>query len=125
MIRQLGGAFGIALANNYIAKQYAQHRTDLVSKLNDGAAAFVQQKNAIAQGIISKTGDNIDIASTKAMAIINQSVERQSYYLSYLDTFRLITIFFIAVIPLVVFLRAKKKSAEEIAASMKAASEAH
>jgi DHA2 family multidrug resistance protein len=125
MIRQLGGAFGIALANNYIAKQYAQHRTDLVSKLNDGAAAFVQQKNAITQCIINKTGDNIDVASTKALAIINQSVERQSYYLSYLDTFRLITIFFIAVIPLVVFLRTKKKSAEEIATSMKAATEAH
>src|SRR6478672_1015558 len=30
MIRQLGGAFGIAMANNYIARHYAQHRTDLV-----------------------------------------------------------------------------------------------
>ena len=27
MIRQLGGAFGIAIANNYIAHHYAQHRS--------------------------------------------------------------------------------------------------
>jgi DHA2 family multidrug resistance protein len=125
MIRQLGGAFGIALANNYIAKQYAQHRTDLVSKLTDGAAAFTEQKNAITQGIIAKTGDNLSIASTKALAVINQAVDRQAYYLSYLDTFRLITIFFILVIPLVVFLRTKKKTSVEIAESMKAATEAH
>jgi DHA2 family multidrug resistance protein len=52
-------------------------------------------------------------------------VDRQSYFLSYLDTFRLITIFFILVIPLVGFLRVKKKSAAEMAATMKAAAEAH
>lgn len=125
MIRQLGGAFGIALANNYIARQYAQHRTDLVSKITDGAAVFTEQKNAITQGIISRTGDNLTTAGTKALAVINQSIDRQAYYLSYLDTFRLIAIFFILVIPMVVFLRTKKKTAAEIAESMKAAAEAH
>ena len=44
---------------------------------------------------------------------------------STLDTFRLITIFFVLVIPLVAFLRVKKKSKEEVAASMKAAAESH
>ena len=37
MIRQLGGAFGIAIANNYIANHYAQHRSDLVSNLTQGS----------------------------------------------------------------------------------------
>jgi MFS transporter, DHA2 family, multidrug resistance protein len=125
MIRQLGGAFGIALANNYIAKQYAQHRTDLVSNLTDASTTFAQQKATIAQGIISRTGDAASVAGTKALAIINQSVDRQSYYLSYLDTFRLITIFFIVVLPFVFFLRTKKKTADEIAEAAKAVSEAH
>jgi DHA2 family multidrug resistance protein len=124
MIRQLGGAFGIALANNYISHQYAQHRTDLVGNIRDGAFNYMQQSQAITQGLTAKTGDAITAGHT-AIAMINSSVDRQAYYLSYLDTFRLITIFFILVIPLVGFLRVKKKSAAELAATMKAAAEAH
>ena len=64
-------------------------------------------------------------AGAQAIATINRVVDREAYFLSYLDTFRLITIFFILVIPLVGFLKVKKKSAAEMAATMKAASEAH
>lgn len=124
MIRQLGGAFGIAIANNYIAHQYMQHRTDLVSNLSQGSYQLTQAANTMAQGIISKTGD-VATATTKAYAVINASVDKQSYYLSYLDTFRLITIFFIVVIPLVAFLRVKKKTAENKAAAKMAMAEAH
>ena len=124
MIRQLGGAFGIALANNYIAHQYAQHRTDLVSNIVEGSANYTQQYNTLVNGLVAKTGD-LATAGTKAVAMINASVDRQANYLAYLDTFRLITIFFVLVIPLVGFLRVKKKSKEEMAAAMKAAEEAH
>jgi len=108
MIRQLGGAFGIAIANNYIAHHYAQHRTDLVSNLTQGSPVFTNQVNAIAQNFAAH-GDSAT-AATKAYALISASVDRQAYYLSYLDTFRLIALFFILVIPLVVFLRTKKKT---------------
>lgn len=124
MIRQLGGAFGIALANNYIAHQFAQHRIDLATKVTSESQMFMERSNTIAQGIIARTGD-VSGAGTKAVATINNIVNRQAYYLSYLDTFRLITIFFILVIPLVAFLRVKKKSKDEVAAAMKAAADAH
>jgi DHA2 family multidrug resistance protein len=84
----------------------------------------MERSNTIAQGIIARTGD-VSGAGTKAVATINNIVTRQAYYLSYLDTFRLITIFFILVIPLVAFLRVKKKSKAEVAAAMKAAADAH
>jgi DHA2 family multidrug resistance protein len=121
MVRQLGGAFGIAVANNYIARQYSQHRSDLVSGMQNGTAVA----NNLAQSITSKTGDIASIANTKALTILNGSVERQSYYLAYLDTFRLIGIFFLCVLPLLFFLRVKKKTPQELAMAMKAASEAH
>jgi DHA2 family multidrug resistance protein len=108
------------MANNYVANRYAYHRTNIVSTMQNGA----EQANNIAQGIAAKTGDAVT-AANKALAVMNASVERQSYYLSYLDTFRLIAIFFIAVIPFVMFLRVKKKSAAEQAAAMKAAAESH
>jgi len=125
MIRQLGGAFGIAMTNNYVAQQYAQHRTDMVGNVADGSAGFTNQVHTITQGFMAKGGFDIGTATSKAYGVISGSVDRQAYYLSYLDTFRLITIFFIAVIPLVAFLRVKKKSADELAQTMKAASEAH
>jgi DHA2 family multidrug resistance protein len=81
--------------------------------------------NNLAQNITAKTGDIASIANTKALTILNGSVERQSYYLAYLDTFRLIGIFFLCVLPLLFFLRVKKKTPQELAMAMKAASEAH
>ena len=125
MIRQLGGAFGIAMANNYVANRYANHRSDLVSAMPTGSPALTERLSTITQGIISKTGEAASTAGAKALGILNGTVERQAYYLSYLDTFRLIGIFFLIVLPLVMFLKVKKKTKEEAAAAMKAASEAH
>ncbi len=122
MVRQIGGAFGIALANNFISQRHAQHRADLVSNTVDGAAAFTERVNSIAQTMIAKTGD-VATATTKAYQIIDNTVDRQAYYLAYLDTFRLIGIFFLLVIPLVVFLRNPKKKTT-VVVDQKAAKEA-
>ena len=126
MIRQLGGAFGIAMANNYVASHYAQHRTDLISNLTPGSAEFTNRFNTLVQGMMAQ-GTDLASATTKAYAVINAAVEKQAYYLSYLDTFRLVGIFFILVIPLVAFLRVKKKTATaaEKALAKAAVAEAH
>jgi DHA2 family multidrug resistance protein len=89
-----------------------------------GSSLLNDRVQTISQGIISKTGDFAG-ATTKAYATLNGIVDRQAYYLSYLDSFRLIGVFFLIVIPLVVFLRAKKKTGVEAAVAMKAASESH
>jgi DHA2 family multidrug resistance protein len=121
MIRQLGGAFGIAMANNYVAQQYFKHRANLIDHIPSDGAAWQERVNTIGQGIASKTGD-FHGATQKAYKLIDLSVDRQAYYLSYLDTFRLVGIFFIIVIPLVFFLRTTKKVDK---AALEAASEAH
>ena len=123
MIRQLGGAFGIAVANNYVAHQYMQHRTDLVANLTPGSAALTERTNAITQSLMAQ-GADAATATTKAYAYISGAVDKQAYYMSYLDTFRLIAVFFILVIPLTLFLRSKKKEADAglVAAAL---SEAH
>jgi DHA2 family multidrug resistance protein len=74
---------------------------------------------------VSRSGADLTTATTKAYALISNSVDRQAYYLSYLDTFRLVTLFFIAVIPLVVFLRTKKQGTEQKTAAKLAMAEAH
>ncbi len=127
MSRQLGGAFGIAISNNYIAQQYAQHRSDLMVNINSGSPDFINRLNGITQNIMARTGDVISIATEKAYKLIDLQVDRQAYLLSYLDTFRLISIFFIAVFPLVFFLKIKKNTQQKQMAKEKATAmqEAH
>ena len=122
MIRQLGGAFGIALANNYIAHRYYQHRTDLLSNVTANSATYNQYANGMAGNLAAKTG-NAYTASQQAMKLLDLRVDKQSYFLAYLDTFHIIALFFIAVLPLVAFLRVKK--AGNAAEMAKAAAEAH
>jgi DHA2 family multidrug resistance protein len=124
MIRQIGGAFGIALANNYVTHQYAQHRSDLVSNLYSGNPALVDRLNQTTQALASRSG-NIADASNQAYQLLNSSVDRQSYYLAYLDTFHLIGLFFIIVLPLLFFMKTKKKSPADINAAKAAMDAAH
>ncbi len=123
MIRQIGGAFGIALANNYVSLQYAQHRSDIVSKLTPGSPALTERIEAISNAMIAKTGD-ATTALDKAYKMIEMTVDKQAYFLAYQDTFRLVGIFFLAVLPLAFFLKVKKKEQKNDPAAMKKAMDA-
>jgi DHA2 family multidrug resistance protein len=56
---------------------------------------------------------------------MQQPNTKQAYYLAYLDTYRVVSLFFIAIFPLLLLLRTKKKTKEEIAAAAKAAADSH
>lgn len=125
MIRQIGGAFGIALANNFIAQRFAQHKSDLVAHTYSGNPAWDERLNTLIQGIISRTGAELNTATQMAYQQLNLLVEKQAYLLTYLDTFRLISVFFIIVFPLIVFIRVKKQNAPPDKETMIAMEEAH
>lgn len=120
MVRQLGGAFGIAIANNYVAHHYLIHRTNLVSNLTQGSAAVTEHQAIITHGLMQRAGVDSATAAHSAMAILNAQVDRQAYYLSYLDTFRLIALFFVVIMPFIIFLRTKKEPAGNAGAMLEA-----
>jgi MFS transporter, DHA2 family, multidrug resistance protein len=124
MIRQLGGAFGIALANNYVASHFAQHRNDLVANAYATNPAFMERFNGAVQNMTARTGDAYN-ATEVAYRQISFAIDKQAYLLSYLDTFRLISLFFIAVFPLIFAVRQAKKKSTETAAATAAMEEAH
>ena len=126
MIRQLGGAFGIALANNFVASHYAQHRADLVSNAYATNPAFMERFNGAVQNLTARTGDAYNAAEL-AYRQISFAIDRQAYLLSYLDTFRLISYFFIAIFPLIFVIRTAKKKSEaiDLEAAKAAMEEAH
>ena len=124
MIRQLGGAFGIALANNYATSRAAQHRSDLMANITDVNPLFRERIAGMTNNMIAKTGDAFN-AATMAYKQLDLSITKQAYLMAYLDTFRLMAVFFIFLLPLLYFLRTKKKTAEEIALAAKAAADSH
>lgn len=119
MMRQLGGAFGIAIMNTYIAQRVAIHRNDLVSNMVAGSQQFVERNAALLQGVGSKlavTGN----AQQQAYQLLDITVTKQAYLLTYMDAFLFSTVAVLAVFPLIALLRNTKISVE----AQKAASEA-
>lgn len=109
MIRQLGGAFGIALANNYVTIRYAQHRSDLVGNLYDGNPILTERLNSLGG------------AALRSYRQLELMVDKQAYLLAYLDTFRVVSMFFLVILPLVFLLIKKRRQTQRTAADAAAA----
>lgn len=107
MMRQLGGAFGVAITNTYIAQRSAFHRVDLVSNINPDNPLATDRLNAIAQGLMAKGLNSFD-AMAGAYKNLEFAVQKQTLLLSYLDTFRLAGMFFVVTFPILFLLQNKK-----------------
>ena len=121
MVRQLGGAFGIAVMNTFISHRYALHRSDLVSNLSANDPEMLQRLSQYQSAVVSK-GINAISSSGVSNKILDLAVTRQSFLLSYLDAFMLIAIFFICAIPFMFLLRTQKI---DKATAQKIAEESH
>ncbi|ADB40392.1 DHA2 family efflux MFS transporter permease subunit [Spirosoma linguale] len=110
MMRQVGGAFGVAITNTYVTQRTAVHRGDLVSNLQPGEMLTMERLNAITQGLIAKGVNSFD-AVTNAYKTMDLIISRQALMISYLDTFRLAGLFFVVSFPLLFLLKSKKMDA--------------
>ena len=97
MLRQLGGAFGIAVANTYVTTQYAKHRNSLVTNLQTN-------NDLLADRLNKSPGNSIELS----LKILDMAVTKQAYLQSYLDGFLLISLFFICALPFIFLLKSKK-----------------
>lgn len=121
MVRQLGGAFGVAITNTYIAQRTAVHRSDLVSNLQAGDPLTTDRLNALTQGLAARGMNALD-AVTGAYKSLDGIISKQALMISYLDTFRLAGLFFVVTLPLLFLMKNKKM---DPAAAKAAADAAH
>ena len=110
MMRQIGGAFGVAITNTYVTQRTAVHRGDLVSNLQPGDILATERLNTMTQALAAK-GINAFDAVTGAYRNLDLIVSRQALMISYLDTFRLAALFFVVSFPLLFLLKSKKMDA--------------
>ena len=110
MMRQMGGSFGIALINTYIAHRVAFNRNTLVSHVGIGDYTTQEWIRQATNRFVSR-GATMYQASKQALAALEATVVRQTYLLSYMDAFLLLALLNAICIPLVVITIRKKKAA--------------
>ncbi len=113
MMRQMGGSFGIALINTYIAKRAGANRTALISHITSTDPA-THQRMQLAIGNFMAHGATYLRAVQQAIGALENTVVRQTFLLSYMDAFLLLAIMNAACIPLVIMTIKKKGAAKPV-----------
>ncbi|MCB9170584.1 MAG: DHA2 family efflux MFS transporter permease subunit [Flavobacteriales bacterium] len=104
MIRQIGGAVGIALLNVFLVNRGVQHNVDLLSGVTIYDTAVQDRLGAITQGMMSH-GYSVDQASQMADRLMGLMVTKQYSLVAYNNVFWLVGILTIICLPLILFVR--------------------
>ena len=104
LMRNIGGSMGIAFATTYLARRSQVH-TNILGQHIDPYSPQAQQMMANLKGSLMARGADAASATNQSLGALFGIVERQASMLSFLETFRLFAIIFIAVLPLLLIMR--------------------
>lgn len=107
MMRQLGGALGVAVVSAYLTKRVQVHRGDLSNYISTGNPLATDRLMAYTQNFKAK-GFSADIAQQKAYKILDMVMMKQAYLLSFKDLFEFVTVFFMVCLPLILFMKSSR-----------------
>ncbi len=119
MMRQMGGSFGIAIINNYVAHRVAVHRIDLISNIYAGSQQFAERYNQIYQGLQAKLPFAANLQQ-QTFQVMEGSVMKQTFMLSYLDAFLYASLFILIAFPLIFITKNRKIGGEQAVAAAEA-----
>ena len=101
--RNLGGSFGISLANTEIAQQTQVNHANLAAHVVPTSHAYQQTLHRVAQYFVAH-GESALRAQHLAFAWIGQMIERQAALLAYIDVFWIAAAFSALMVPLALLL---------------------
>jgi DHA2 family multidrug resistance protein len=102
--RNLGGSVGISLVQTVFARRVQYHQSVLTSGITDfnsKVTASLDQLTAYFQSLPRNAGDALQQAHAAFYGIVVQ----QSVMLAFIDTFKIMAVVFLAVIPVVLLMR--------------------
>jgi DHA2 family multidrug resistance protein len=102
LARNFGGSIGIAFASTVLTRREQFHQSRLVEQLQGLNPAYPDYAHQIGNSLGSASD------SMTTLAGIYQQLIEQATLLSYLDGFRILGILFLAMLPLLLFIRAGK-----------------
>jgi DHA2 family multidrug resistance protein len=109
MMRQMGGSFGIALINTYIAHREAANRVALITHATASDPLTIQRQQSFISNLVAH-GATYLRAAQQSLAALESTVIRQTFLMSYMDAFFLLALMNACCIPLVL-LTIKKRVA--------------
>jgi MFS transporter, DHA2 family, multidrug resistance protein len=113
-MRNVGGAIGVSMLNNFITRQGQIHRTALTAHTNHANPFFERQLNAMTQNFIAM-GAGASEASHRALAQLSAQVDLQSNVLGFANSFWVLGFLVMFLVPLPFLMR--RPSPEEAKAT--------
>lgn len=107
MMRQLGGSFGIAILATYLTNREQFNLERIGLHLNSNDPMVMQHVQNIINGFVAK-GTNAFEAKQQAYRVLEEMLMKQAYLVTYIDTFIMLGVFFIACIPIVFLIKKQK-----------------
>ena len=109
LMRNIGGSVGIAVVTTLLARGAQVHQSTLAGHMSAENPAFQGALKALEHGVTSGAGP---VTSTlQAYGLLYGELIRQSTLLAYIDTFRLLAGLALAVMPLILIFRVRRKEA--------------
>ena len=97
----MGGSFGIALINTYIAQRAAVNRTSLITHVTASDPITIARRQSYVGNFMAH-GATYLRALQASLGALENTVVRQTFLLSYMDAFLLLAILNACCIPLVI-----------------------
>jgi DHA2 family multidrug resistance protein len=104
LARNLGGSFGVSLANTMLIRRSQFHQSRLLSASTFTATSYQQTVDSIARNFVH-SGVNPVVAAHRAVAALYGTVQQQASMLSYIDVFKTLGVASFCMIGLVLFLK--------------------
>jgi MFS transporter, DHA2 family, multidrug resistance protein len=115
MLRLLGGAIGIAIANTFVTRRFAIHRNDLMSNISLYNPESSERYFGLIKGFQGQ-GKSLQEAQQMATGAMEGAVSFQSAVISYGEGFLLIGIICLCILPIVFFAKIKKGASMKLEA---------
>ncbi len=107
LARRLGGNIGFALLATLIERRSAFHRITLIPHISNLNETFLTYRAGLEAKLMRAQMDPYT-ASVKALALIDNMVNRQATMLAYNDAYWFLVVIFVATLPLIWILRPQK-----------------
>ncbi len=112
LMRNIGGGLGISAVTTLLARREQVHQNVLAAHITNFSSSTAPFMARIHQHL-AQSGVSFSGAGRHALQLLYDILLKQAAVLSYLDAFRLLTLLFIAVSPLVWLMRKPKHSSEQ------------
>jgi DHA2 family multidrug resistance protein len=104
VVRNVGGSAGVALATALLARRSQQHQATLAGHVNAWSVDTTVRLKEWTDHFVNQGADSFT-ATRRATAMLYRIMVQQAQVLAYIDDFWLLSIAFVAVLPLIPFMR--------------------